>query len=75
MVCAYLMRRYRMTAKQAIGYCRLCRPGSVVGCQQFYLEVGLRRWRERQRLEAQLRGATEEEVAAALTARVGLAGR
>ena len=40
MVCAYLMRRYGMTARQAIGYCRLCRPGSVVGCQQFFLEVG-----------------------------------
>ncbi|KAK8795413.1 hypothetical protein WA588_004256, partial [Blastocystis sp. NMH] len=59
MVCAYLMRRYGMTARQAIGYCRLCRPGSVVGCQQFFLE----------RLEGQLRRATEEEVAAALTAR------
>ena len=38
-ICSYLMYEYGMTAEQAIGYCRLCRPGSVVGCQQHFLKV------------------------------------
>lgn len=39
MICAYLMYEYGMTCEEAIGYCRLCRPGSVVGCQQHFLKV------------------------------------
>ena len=33
LICAYLIYEFGMTAEQAIGYCRICRPGSVVGCQ------------------------------------------
>ena len=38
-ICAYMMHEAGMTAEEAIGYCRLCRPGSVVGCQQHILKV------------------------------------
>ena len=38
--CAYLIRECGMTAEEAIGFCRICRPGSVVGCQQHFLKVG-----------------------------------
>jgi hypothetical protein len=37
LICAYLMRYHGFTAAEAIGYCRICRPGSVVGPQQTYL--------------------------------------
>ena len=40
-ICSYLMYEFGMTAEQAIGYCRICRPGSVVGCQQHFLKVSL----------------------------------
>jgi cell division cycle 14 len=34
----YMMCEYRMTASAAIAWIRICRPGSVIGPQQFYLE-------------------------------------
>eukprot|EP00834_Sanchytrium_tribonematis_P007950 NODE_814_length_3736_cov_0.382458.p2 type:complete len:358 gc:universal NODE_814_length_3736_cov_0.382458:1957-884(-) len=36
---AYLMKTYRFTASEVIGYLRLMRPGSVVGPQQNYLHA------------------------------------
>lgn len=33
----YLMKHYRFTAAEAIGWIRTCRPGSVIGPQQHYL--------------------------------------
>ncbi|GLH11161.1 Dual specificity protein phosphatase CDC14A [Gryllus bimaculatus] len=35
---AYLMKHYRMTAQEAIAWLRICRPGSVIGRQQTWLE-------------------------------------
>lgn len=35
---AYLCKHYRMTAAEVIGWMRICRPGSVIGPQQHYLE-------------------------------------
>jgi len=35
---AYLMKHYRMTAKECIGWMRICRPGMVIGPQQQFLE-------------------------------------
>ena len=35
---AYLLKHYRMTAKEAIAWIRICRPGSVIGHQQTWLE-------------------------------------
>uniref|UniRef100_K3WJ76 protein-tyrosine-phosphatase n=1 Tax=Globisporangium ultimum (strain ATCC 200006 / CBS 805.95 / DAOM BR144) TaxID=431595 RepID=K3WJ76_GLOUD len=38
-IAAYLMKNYRFTAREAIAWCRICRPGSIVGPQQHYLAV------------------------------------
>lgn len=38
-IAAYLMKHYHFTAAEAIGYIRICRPGSVIGPQQQFLEV------------------------------------
>lgn len=35
---AYIMKHYRMSARQAIAWMRICRPGSVIGQQQGWLE-------------------------------------
>lgn len=37
LICCYLMRAYGMTALEAIAYCRIQRPGSVMGPQQQFL--------------------------------------
>ncbi|XP_014368336.2 tyrosine-protein phosphatase CDC14 homolog [Papilio machaon] len=34
----YLIKHYRMTSHEAIGWMRICRPGSVIGQQQEWLE-------------------------------------
>uniref|UniRef100_A0A8C2PYZ5 Uncharacterized protein n=1 Tax=Cyprinus carpio TaxID=7962 RepID=A0A8C2PYZ5_CYPCA len=34
----YLMKHYRFTAPEAIAWTRICRPGSVIGPQQHFLE-------------------------------------
>lgn len=31
---SYLIKHYRMSAREAIGWMRICRPGSVIGHQQ-----------------------------------------
>ncbi|XP_044588872.1 dual specificity protein phosphatase CDC14C-like, partial [Cotesia glomerata] len=38
LICAYLIKHYKMTAKEAIAWTRICRPGSVIGHQQTWLE-------------------------------------
>ena len=38
LICCYMMKHYGFTAHEAIGYIRICRPGSVIGCQQQWLE-------------------------------------
>ncbi|KAL3287910.1 hypothetical protein HHI36_002367 [Cryptolaemus montrouzieri] len=35
---AYIIKHYKMTAKEAIAWMRICRPGSVIGQQQMWLE-------------------------------------
>eukprot|EP00054_Salpingoeca_dolichothecata_P020109 m.126317 g.126317 ORF g.126317 m.126317 type:complete len:504 (-) comp23499_c0_seq1:177-1688(-) len=34
----YLMKHYKMTARETIGWIRVARPGSVIGPQQYFLE-------------------------------------
>nr|XP_005161774.1 dual specificity protein phosphatase CDC14AB isoform X4 [Danio rerio] len=34
----YLMKHYRFTSAEAIAWIRICRPGSIIGPQQHYLE-------------------------------------
>ena len=44
---AYLMKHYGFTAREVIGWMRVCRPGSVIGPQQQYLEsIQARMWEE-----------------------------
>jgi cell division cycle 14 len=38
MICSWMMRVHGFTSREAIGWCRLCRPGSVMGVQQSFLE-------------------------------------
>jgi cell division cycle 14 len=35
---AYLMKHFKFTAAEVIAWLRICRPGSVIGPQQNYLE-------------------------------------
>mmetsp|Transcript_30770 Transcript_30770/g.71904 ORF Transcript_30770/g.71904 Transcript_30770/m.71904 type:complete len:592 (+) Transcript_30770:113-1888(+) len=37
LICLWLMRKYRFTGREAIGFNRLIRPGSILGPQQEYL--------------------------------------
>lgn len=37
LICAFLMKHYKFTSEEVIGYIRICRPGSVIGPQQNYL--------------------------------------
>lgn len=39
LIACYLMKTYRFTAEAAIGWLRLCRPGSVVGPQQHFVRA------------------------------------
>ena len=42
---AYIMKHYRFTAREVIGWMRVCRPGSVIGPQQHFLEeIQQRMW-------------------------------
>jgi len=47
MIGAYLMKHYRLTAAETIGWMRICRPGMVIGPQQQFLEdIEQRMWHE-----------------------------
>ncbi|KDD74234.1 hypothetical protein H632_c1468p0, partial [Helicosporidium sp. ATCC 50920] len=37
LICAHMILTYGFTAHEAMGYIRVCRPGSVIGPQQHYL--------------------------------------
>ncbi len=53
LACCYVMRQYGLTAREAMAWVRIARPGSVVGPQQHYLE----------RIEAQIRRARLDDEA------------
>ncbi|XP_069785275.1 dual specificity protein phosphatase CDC14C-like isoform X5 [Narcine bancroftii] len=38
LIACYIMKHYRLTAAEAIAWIRICRPGSVIGPQQHFLE-------------------------------------
>lgn len=63
-IAAYMMKHYGYSAKEAIAWCRVCRPGCVVGPQQQYLSVmEAKLWRdgEEYQLRRQLNpGATDK---------------
>ena len=37
LICAYLIKHHGFSPEEAIGYIRICRPGSVIGPQQNFL--------------------------------------
>ena len=44
---AFLMKHYKLTASEAIGWMRVCRPGMVIGPQQHFLQdIEQRMWHE-----------------------------
>jgi cell division cycle 14 len=44
---SYMMKHYRLTAEETIGWLRIVRPGSVIGPQQQFLkDIQQRMWRE-----------------------------
>lgn len=46
-IAAYMMKHYGYTARECMAWCRLCRPGSIVGPQQQYLaSIEARMFRE-----------------------------
>jgi len=38
LICAVLIRQYNFTANEAVAWVRICRPGSVMGKQQIFLQ-------------------------------------
>lgn len=62
---AYLMKHYRFTAAEAIGWMRVCRPGCVIGPQQHYLQqIEARMWHEGERegrIEPPIHAVSTEE--------------
>ena len=38
LIACYIMKHYKFTAAEAIAWVRICRPGSVIGPQQNFLE-------------------------------------
>lgn len=38
LICAYLIRQYNFSANEAVAWVRICRPGSVMGKQQIFLQ-------------------------------------
>uniref|UniRef100_A0A3B5RF16 protein-tyrosine-phosphatase n=1 Tax=Xiphophorus maculatus TaxID=8083 RepID=A0A3B5RF16_XIPMA len=38
LIACYLMKHFRFTAAEAIAWIRICRPGSIIGPQQNFLE-------------------------------------
>lgn len=46
-IAAYMMKHFKLTAEEVIGWLRIVRPGSVIGPQQQYLkEIQNRMWRD-----------------------------
>lgn len=44
---AYIMKHYKFTAEEVIGWMRICRPGMVIGPQQHFLkDIEQQMWRE-----------------------------
>eukprot|EP00002_Diphylleia_rotans_P037926 TRINITY_DN8540_c0_g1_i1.p1 TRINITY_DN8540_c0_g1~~TRINITY_DN8540_c0_g1_i1.p1 ORF type:complete len:501 (-),score=75.05 TRINITY_DN8540_c0_g1_i1:267-1769(-) len=46
LIACYMMKNHRLTAPEAIAWLRICRPGSVIGPQQNFLQsVQMRLWK------------------------------
>lgn len=55
----YMMKHFRITAEEIIGWLRIVRPGSIIGPQQqFMKEMQLRMWRDGDLMRARLHQPT-----------------
>ena len=62
-IAAYMMKHYGYSAREATAWCRVCRPGCVVGPQQQYLEtIQERMWLEGRRYRAERGGGAEHAL-------------
>ncbi|KAG5486028.1 hypothetical protein LSCM4_06734 [Leishmania orientalis] len=77
MLAVYMMRHYGFTARAVIGWLRLCRPGSITGIQQQYLDTMERRLRPPPYLFAamQLNSAAKPQSASGTGRRLALPSR
>lgn len=84
LIAAYLMKHYRFTAAEVIGYLRVMRPGSVVGPQQLFLQsIEERLWQagaayELQQLQQQQQQQQQQAMipkAVAVLASTGIAAQ
>jgi cell division cycle 14 len=65
---AYMQKHYKFTAAEAIAWIRICRPGSIIGPQQHFLElIEEQMWREGDEFRARLR-AGKSTISASLSA-------
>ncbi|CAH8868855.1 unnamed protein product [Trichobilharzia szidati] len=39
LIACYLMKHYKLTSREVIGWIRICRPGSIIGPQQHWLDL------------------------------------
>ncbi len=72
-IACYLMKHYRVTAAEVIGWIRVCRPGSIIGPQQHYLkEMEQTMWHQGDlyRQQKQLEEEAGESVASRLSPRL-----
>jgi cell division cycle 14 len=57
----YMMKHFRLTAEEIIGWLRIVRPGSIIGPQQqFMKEMQLKMWRDGELMRARLHQPTLE---------------
>lgn len=60
LIAAYLIKHYKMSAREAIAWTRICRSGSVIGHQQAWLEnMEYRLWNEGQEYRLKYRGDSD----------------
>ena len=65
----YMMKHYKMTAEEVIGWLRVVRPGSIIGPQQqFMRDSQARMWKEGELARARLTSAPNLSLAAAALA-------
>ncbi|KAJ4459019.1 putative Dual specificity protein phosphatase CDC14A [Paratrimastix pyriformis] len=57
LIACYLIKHYHFTATEALGYIRICRPGSIIGPQQHFLnEIQQRLWKQGELYRKKLQG-------------------
>jgi cell division cycle 14 len=69
LISLFMMKHFGFSSREAIAWCRVCRPGSVIGPQQQYLDTMQRRLDAAG--EVYRRAITKDEAGAVLTGTAG----